>query len=313
MKRTAIPFLILLLCLCADAPAQPSYSLKSWVKTRRTDLKVYDKPNMSGWTLVFEDNFDGKQIDTSLWHTCTGGWKRNHANKPLYYKDENVILQNGIVRLTARRDPGVHKGWFADVNEGKGGWRDHLFDYSSAIIETKEKYCYGFFEARCKIPSGPGFWPGFWMFGGGGEIDVFEFNSSKPKKHYITVHDWPDNAPHRQFASSWRSRESFADDFHTFSVEWDKWKLVFRVDGIARRADFRYITPDGKVVENASQYDPATAIENPLFPTGEQCVKLNLSIPADNSTFMAPPDERTPFPSSMDVDFFRIYRIYTIK
>lgn len=307
MKRTAIPFLILLLCLCADAPAQPSFSLKSWVKTRRADLKAYDKPNKTGWKLVFEDNFDGTQIDTSKWYTCTGGWKRNHANKPHYYKDENIVLKNGIAKLVVKREPEMHKGWFADVNNGKGGWRDHLFDYSSAIIETKGKYCYGFFEARCKVPSGPGFWPAFWLFGNGEEIDIFEFNTAKPKKHYITVHDWPDHAPHRQYASSWKSSDSFSDDFHVFSLEWDEWKLVFRVDGIARRVDFRYITPDGKVVENASQYNPATAIENPIFPTKKQCVKLNVAIPADDGSFLPAPNERTPFPSSMDVDYFRIF------
>ncbi len=309
MRKAAFPFIILLLCLCADVPAQHSYSLRSWVKTRRADVKAYDQPNMSKWTLVFEDNFNSNQIDTSFWYTCTGGWKHNHANKPHYYKDENIVLEDGVVKLTVKREPEVRKGWFADVNDGKGGWRDHLFDYTSAIIETKKKYDQGFFEARCKIPSGPGFWPGFWMFGGGGEIDIFEINSAKPKKHFITVHSWPENGPHRQLATSWRSSESFADDFHVFSVEWDKWKLVFRVDGITRRVDFRFITHDGEVVENASQFDPATAIENPIFPTGAECVKLNLAIPAENSSFKPTPNARTPFPSSMDVDYFRIYTI----
>jgi len=84
--------------------------------------------------------------------------------------------------------------------------------------------------------------------------------------------------------------------------------MVFRVDGVARRVDFRYITPDGKVVENASQYNPATALENPLFPTREQCVKLNLAIPDENSSFSPVPNARTPFPSSLDVDYIRIYK-----
>lgn len=308
MKRTVIPFIILLLCLCADAPAQP-YSPKSWVKTRRTDLKAYDNPKLSQGMLVFEDNFDGKAVDTSRWHTCTGGWKRNHANNPHYYKDENIVLKNGIARLVVKREPSVQKGWFADVNNNKGGWRDHRFEYTSAILETKEKYRFGFFEVRCKLPNGPGFWPAFWLFGNGEEIDVFEFNTANPKKHYMTVHDWPDHGPHRQYATSWRSPDSFSDGFHVFSLEWDEWKLVFRVDGIARRMDYHYITLDGKVVKDASQYDSKNAIENPLFPTEAQCVKLNVAIPDENSSFKPTPNERTPFPSSMDVDYFRIYTI----
>lgn len=307
MNKSAIPFFLLLFCLCADISAQPIHSLKDWVKTRRTDIKGYDHPSLKRWHLVFEDNFDGTQIDTSKWYTCTGGWKRNHANKPHYYKDENIVLGNGIVHLVVKREPGVHKGWFADEDDGKGGWRDHLFDYTSAIIETKVKYDHGYIEARCKMPAGPGFWPGFWMFGDGGEIDIFEINSAKPKKHYITVHSWPDNGLHKQYATFWRSSESFSDDFHVFSLEWDDWKLVFRVDGITRRVDYRYRTPDGKMVEDITQYDPATAIENPIFPTGAQCIKLNLAIPAENSTFMRMPTDKTPFPSSMDVDYFRIY------
>lgn len=307
MKKSVIPLLLLLLCFCSHTKAQSSYRLKSWVKTKPSELIAYNKPMPEAWELVFEDNFDGSRIDTGKWHTSTNGWKRNHANNLHYYMDENIVVKEGVAMLVAKREPNVRKGWFADVDNGNGGWREQLFEYTSAIIETKEKYDHGFFEARCRIPDGRGFWPAFWLFGEGGEIDIFEFNTAKPKKHYITVHSWPENGQHQQIATVWRSPVSFSEEFHTFSLEWDKWKMVFRVDGIVRRVDFRYITLDGKAVEDASQFDPDNILENPVFPTGKQCVKLNLAIPDENSSFQPMPNARTPFPSSLDIDYIRIY------
>lgn len=41
------------------------------------------------------------------------------------------------------------------------------FYYSSASVRTKDKYLYGKFEIRCKIPEGTtnGFFPAFWLYG----------------------------------------------------------------------------------------------------------------------------------------------------
>lgn len=126
--------------------------------------------------LVWEDNFDVDGApDASKWAfeigdgTAQGipGWGNNELQ---YYTDrpENVSVENGVLKITARQES----------FEGSG--------YTSARLITKGLFQqkYGRFEARVKLPTGQGLWPAFWLLGDDsngdiwpqiGEIDVMEY------------------------------------------------------------------------------------------------------------------------------------------
>src|SRR5690554_3183775 len=126
-----------------------------------------------GWVLVWADEFDGAGLPSSSFWTFETegnewGWGNNEAQ---FYTDrrlENARVEDGRLIITAREEP-------------MGGR-----EYTSARINTRKLggRLYGRFEARMKLPSGPGIWPAFWMlpvddfYGGrpgGGEIDIMEY------------------------------------------------------------------------------------------------------------------------------------------
>ena len=102
------------------------------------------------WNLVWEDNFDGTQLNPETWNFELGdgcparcGWGNNEKQ---IYTTENHKVENGFLTITARK-------------EGDG--------YTSTRITTqgKKEFRYGRMEARLKLPLGKGVWPAFWMLG----------------------------------------------------------------------------------------------------------------------------------------------------
>ena len=135
------------------------------------------------WTLVWSDEFNSPQLDTSKWVYDIGGGK--WGNQELeYYTDQpqNISVQDGHLAIIARQDK------HTDTNKT-------IWNYTSARIKTLGKFTqtYGRFEARIKVPFGQGIWPAFWMLGEDidkagwpncGEIDIMENIGKEP----ATVH-----------------------------------------------------------------------------------------------------------------------------
>lgn len=137
-----------------------------------------------GWTLVWEDAFDGDTLNPDNWSAQTGngqayglpaGWGNNELQ---YYTSlsNNLEVSAGTLKITARE-------------QSLGG-----SNYTSARIRTinKQEFLYGRIEAKMKLPSTPGIWPAFWMlptdspYGGwasSGEIDVMESVNYADRMH----------------------------------------------------------------------------------------------------------------------------------
>jgi beta-glucanase (GH16 family) len=108
------------------------------------------------WQLVWEDDFDGiagESPDSAKWTYDIGTGANGWGNSELqYYTDrpENISMDGeGNLAITAR-------------SESFGG-----SSFTSARIKTQNLFeqAYGRFEARLKMPWGPGIWPAFWMLG----------------------------------------------------------------------------------------------------------------------------------------------------
>ena len=104
------------------------------------------------WQLVWEDEFDGNELDTTKWSYQTGtgaeyGLTDWGNNEQQYYREQNVTVSDGSLHIVAKRDSYGGKG------------------YTSGRIRTIEKgdWTYGRFEFRAKLPRGQGFWPAIWM------------------------------------------------------------------------------------------------------------------------------------------------------
>ncbi len=104
-------------------------------------------------TLVFNDDFSGTALDTSLWTTPSpfipgaNGQGSANVNEKQAYVAEQVSVSGGSLQLTCDHAvPPI------------GG-----LNFKSGIVHTRFKYhfTYGRFLARMKIPAGQGFWPTF--------------------------------------------------------------------------------------------------------------------------------------------------------
>ena len=149
----------------------------------------------AGWAMTWQDEFNdpaGTRPSSSRWVYDLGGEPRWGNQEWQYYTDRAQNLStdgNGNLAVTARREklPGMENCRYGTC------------DITSGRITTKGKFnqAYGRFEARIKIPAGPGLWPAFWTMGNNidavdwpnnGEIDVMEVIGREPSTLYGTLH-----------------------------------------------------------------------------------------------------------------------------
>ncbi len=228
------------------------------------------------WQLIWSDEFSGDALNTSNWsyQFGNGGWGNNEWQ---YYTNaaENIEVSEGQLKITAR-------------HEGTGPT-----EYTSARIITKGLFDfeYGKVEARMKLPLGQGLWPAFWMLGANidevswpecGEIDIMEHVNDEYVTHGA-VH-W-DNNGHTYVGGGVNTDPS---QYHVYGVIWEENLIRWFVDGV----QFYQFT-----IQASNNSDDA--FRHPMF------LLLNMAI---GGNWPGYPDATTPFPSSMYVDYVRVYQ-----
>ena len=248
---------------------------------------------------VWADEFDGpadSRIDSTRWHYDLGdgcqsgncGWG-NQEKESYTSASENVSLDGqGRLRIVAR--PAA-----AGLTCYYGACR-----YTSAKITTRGTLdvAPGRVEARIKLPAGQGLWPAFWLLGVNvgavgwpqcGELDIMENHGSNMTSTSSAMHG-PGYSGNTPFVHSYQlAAASFAEDFHTFAVEWNSSRVMFFVDGQQHYA----IQRDD--VERHGNW----VFDHPFF------VILNLAV---GGTFDSDPRSDAILPATMLVDYVRVYR-----
>lgn len=249
-----------------------------------------EKIDDSQWILTWSDEFEiptaDNRPDPSKWtyDLGAGGWGNQEEQ---YYTDrvENVSYTRhegvGCLKITA-------------LKENYGG-----APYTSARIKTQGLFeqKYGRFEARLKLPYGPGLWPAFWMLGFNhdsegwpqcGEIDIMENKGYQPNIVSSALH-MPGRSggnPVTQVYGFENAR--FDTDFHIFAVEWDESKIDFWVDNVLYRRIYASDVAGGEWV-----------FDHPFF------MILNVAV---GGTFGGSPNEHTVFPQVLYIDYVRVFR-----
>ncbi|MDB4965897.1 MAG: Beta-glucanase precursor [Myxococcales bacterium] len=217
-----------------------------------------DGPNSpyvpAGYDLVFSDEFNEAQLDTSKWWTryvYSGGTLDSLNDELQRYRETNNHVMNGSTLKLMAYAPGDPRS----ENLGSG-----LF--SSGMIRSKTTVKYGYFEARVKMPAGQGVWPAFWLNSEAQtwppEIDIFEFVNNGVEDKANMLHTgvidhgaqgsaflYADSAFNTQW-TFWTAPYSFADDFHVIGALWDGTTETDFVDGqrIVQRG-YRWVHDDG--------------------------------------------------------------------
>ncbi|MEV7085731.1 family 16 glycosylhydrolase [Streptomyces sp. NPDC093085] len=241
--------------------------------------------------VTFNDDFDGPAgtaVDGSKWQIETGDNVNNHERQYYTAGNSNAALDGqGHLVITARKEnPGNYQCWYGRC------------EYTSARLNTSGKFTsqYGHVEARMKVPRGQGMWPAFWMLGddigsvgwpNSGEIDVMENVGFEPGTVHGTLHG-PGYSGEGGIGAAYTlpNGQAFADDFHTFAVDWAPDAITWSVDGNV----YQRRTP-------ADLGGRSWVFNKPFF------LILNLAV---GGYWPGDPDGGTAFPNQLVIDYVRV-------
>ena len=255
--------------------------------------------NPSKWKLVWSDEFNsraGSPPDADTWGREIGdgtaignpGWGNGELE---YYTDSTANAATdgrGNLVITVRAADGSLQCYYGPCK------------YTSARLLSKNRFevAYGRIEARIKVPRGAGLWPAFWMLGTDidqvnwpqtGEIDIMENVGRLPNEVFGTLHG-PGYSGGQSYGRSYDLGKPVADDFHTFTVEWQPNKIVWYIDGI----QYHQATPNDAFLQGKQW-----VYNHPFF------MLLNVAV---GGNFGGAVGADTIFPQSMLVDYVRLYQ-----
>lgn len=182
--------------------------------------------DLSGYKLVWSDEFDGTALDTSKWvyQEAKAGWV-NHE------------LQTYVKGTSPKGRP------VTEVSDGT--LKIYTFPeddkvYSARIYGNRNVgFQYGYIEARMKLPKGKGTWPAFWMmpvhrgapWPDCGEIDIMEEVGVDPGRVLATIHCKAYNHRDGTQKSVAVTEPTSETEFHTYSMLWTAERMQMFVDG----------------------------------------------------------------------------------
>ena len=239
----------------------------------------------SGYTMVWNDEFDGTSLNTQDWNfelgTGNNGWGNNELQ---YYLKENTTIKNGVLTITAKKQT---------VNT-------NLYSSSRITTQGKKSFKYGRIDIRAALPKGQGMWPALWMLGDNystigwpkcGEIDIMELVGGKSAGNsdrtvHGTVH-WDNDGSKAEYGSSnTLPNGDFSDEWHVFSLVWDDKSIKWYRDDI--------------------QYNVIDITGSALSEFQEKFFFIfNVAV---GGNWPGDPDVTTQFPQSMHVDYIRVFQ-----
>jgi len=183
------------------------------------------KPVQASKSLVWSDEFDVDGApDSSNWTYDLGDWGWGNGEVQNYTDNvENAIVENGILKITAKAD-------------GSGG-------YTSARLKSQglQSFKYGRVEVRAKLPASQGTWPAIWMLGDSfetigwprcGEIDIMEQTGQDKNNTLGTLHWWDDTNSQNASYGTTTAVTDASTEWHVYSLEWDESSLKIYVDDV---------------------------------------------------------------------------------
>lgn len=247
--------------------------------------------------LIWEDNFNGKELNTKYWNyeAHEPGWVnaewQSYPSRKENEETGNIYLKDGKLVIQAKKTQ----------NE------DGTYSYTSGRVNTQNKVDtkYGRFEARIKMPSGKGFLPAFWMMPTDenlygqwpkcGEIDITEVHGSQTDTAYSTLHF---GEPHTQRQNTYTLKKGdFSEEFHVYACEWEPGEIRFYIDNKLFYTVNDWFTKK----EGFDEVTYPAPFDQPYY------IILNLAV---GGSWVGYPDETTAFGDNaqMVVDYVKVYQ-----
>lgn len=235
---------------------------------------------------------DGVAVDSTKWFHQTklpnGNSWFNGEIQHYTDRDSNAYVSDGTLKIVARKE----------VYNNQGVTKD----YTSARLNSKFAFKYGVAEFRAKMPIGSGTWPAIWMLGKSisesgtywanegygttswpavGEIDILEHWGRNQNYAQSALHTTSSNGNTQNKGG--RYIPTISTDFHTYTMDWDADRIIFKIDGIEHY-----------------RYNPSEKNANTWPFDSEFFFLLNIAIePSIQSSFTE---------SAMEIDYVRVYQ-----
>ncbi len=245
-----------------------------------------------GYKLKWKDDFNGDSLNKADWNVETHepGWVNSEWQEYVDSAD-NIQVKDGKLLLKPIKT--VDK--------------DGNASYTSGRINTQGRhdFKYGYFECRAKVPTGKGYLPAFWMMPTDenlygqwpkcGEIDIMEVMGQETNKAYGTIHY---GEPHAQSQGTYSvsAADNFADNYHTYAVDWEPGKITWYIDGIKYHEESDWFSAK----ENQGTVAYPAPFDQPFY------MILNLAV---GGSWVGYPDESTTYDDQQfAIDYVKVYQ-----
>jgi beta-glucanase (GH16 family) len=249
------------------------------------------KPGGGHWDCSFDDEFGGSQLDRTKWLPVKTASIGFHSGSECYVdSDQTVSVSGGSLHLTLLKEPAP----LACAAE--------TTPYLSGMVTTNGRFAQanGRFEVRAKLPQGVGLQSALWLYPqalaygpwpGSGEIDIAEAYGAFPD--IVQPHLHYSGPLGLQMAPGGTCVVQHPDtEFHDYAVSWTPSAITFVYDGHTC-ATIKTWTPQ-------SPQHPPSPFDRPF--------EINLELALGKTTPNLVSDTLTPFPSSMTVDWVRVWK-----
>jgi len=283
----------------SEAQASEAQVLASVAAARVTGVagcgtRTILKPSGTAWRCSFADNFRGDRLNREKWTRMVTASSGFRSGRECYLASgRNVVVRDGRLRLTVRK-----RAESFLCKSPKGSYRTR---YTGGSVSTWQNFSqtYGRFEIRAKFPrtrtsglhSALWLWPQEPTYGRiwpqSGEIDIAEYYTLYPDRVVPTVHYVGDLLDaHR--TNNWCLVHR-PDRFHRYTLVWTPRRMT--------------ISFDGKVCL-VNEWRPL-GLRRPAPFDHPFTVNLTQALGRFPNTFLP---SRTPLPSTMQVDYVRVWK-----
>lgn len=260
-----------------------SMSFASCSKEDSTTAPTDSIPELPGYTLVWNDEFNKANIDLSKWeHEVNGDGGGNNELQFYTALPTNSFIQDGKLVIKAIQENYQNR------------------NFTSARLRSKYKgdWLYGRIEAYAKIPTGKGTWPAIWMlptdweYGGwpqSGEIDIMEHVGYDPNVVHGSIHTLAYNHTIGTQKTAKLTIPTATTAFHKYAIEWFEDRIDFYIDNT------KYFTFNNE--NKGWQYWPF-----------DKRFHLILNLAVGGNWGGAQGIDPAAFPAQMEIDYVRVYK-----
>ena len=230
---------ITIACATKDAVLQVTEMSVEKVIARIPSFLGKRPPVKGDWVQTLSEEFNGKTLNEKIWspHSSNFWDKRTHFTRDnLLFKDGCIVLKYEKKRGAKNDDPALGET-----------------DYACGILDSYDKWtqCYGYFEARMKLPRAPGLWPAFWTMPdrgpeggkerwarnsthkGGMEFDIMEHLTAwGPYRFNIACHWDGYGKEHRAVGTTSLYMPADKDDFIVVGLLWLPGRMSIYGNGV---------------------------------------------------------------------------------